>query len=60
MLDCVSLEMRMALIMAQQEASGFRFDVNAAERVHLNLARKQRNRERSYFCFLYVLGRSTT
>ena len=33
MLDCVSLEMRMAEIMAQQEASGFRFDVKAAERV---------------------------
>ena len=33
MLDCVALEMRMAEIMAQQEASGFRFDVKAAERV---------------------------
>ena len=31
--DCVVLEMRMAEIMAQQEASGFRFDVQAAERV---------------------------
>ena len=33
MLDCVELEMHMAEIMAQQEASGFRFDVKAAERV---------------------------
>ena len=33
MLDCVKLEMQMAQIMAQQEASGFRFDVKAAERV---------------------------
>ena len=33
MIDCVMLEMRMAQIMAEQEASGFRFDVNAAERV---------------------------
>ena len=31
--DCVMLEMRMAQIMAEQEASGFRFDVEAAERV---------------------------
>ena len=33
MLDCVELEMRMAQLMTQQEASGFRFDVSAAERV---------------------------
>ena len=31
--DYVLLEMRMAELMAQQEASGFRFDVSAAERV---------------------------
>jgi len=37
MLDCVSLEMKMAEIMAQQEASGFRFDVTAAERVRESL-----------------------
>ena len=35
--DCVMLEMRMAQIMAEQEASGFRFDVNAAERVRAEL-----------------------
>ena len=35
--DCVVLEMRMAQIMADQEASGFRFDVDAAERVRAEL-----------------------
>ena len=38
MLDCVSLEMRMAEIMSQQETSGFRFDVEAAERVRNELS----------------------
>ena len=33
LIDSVTLEMRMASIMAQQEASGFRFDIAAAERV---------------------------
>ena len=37
MLDCVELEMKMAELMAQQEASGFRFDVEAAERVRERL-----------------------
>ena len=37
MLDCVTLEMRMAALMAQQEASGFRFDMDAAERVRSEL-----------------------
>ena len=37
MLDCVKLEMDMALLMAQQERSGFRFDVRAAERVRERL-----------------------
>nr|BDD46777.1 hypothetical protein 30 [Paracoccaceae bacterium] len=37
MLDCVKLEMDMALLMAQQERSGFRFDVAAAERVRERL-----------------------
>ena len=37
MLDCVKLEMDMALLMAQQERSGFRFDVTAAERVRERL-----------------------
>ena len=30
--DSVALEMRMAQIMTEQETSGFRFDVSAAER----------------------------
>ena len=36
-LDCVNLEMTMAMIMAEQEASGFRFDRDAAERVRSEL-----------------------
>ena len=36
----VLLEMRMAELMAQQEASGFRFDVTAAERVRGELQKK--------------------
>ena len=37
MIDCVKLEMAMAQIMAIQEASGFRFDKDAAERVRNSL-----------------------
>ena len=37
MIDCVKLEMRIAQIMTQQEHSGFRFDMNAAERVRSQL-----------------------
>jgi DNA polymerase I-like protein with 3'-5' exonuclease and polymerase domains len=37
MLDCVELEMQMAALMTQQEASGFRFDMDAAERVRSEL-----------------------
>ena len=40
MLDCVSLEMRMAEIMTQQEASGFPFDTDAAERVREEAVRR--------------------
>lgn len=40
MLDCVELEMRLATIMSQQEASGFRFDVDAAERVRSELTKE--------------------
>ena len=39
--DYISLEMRMAEIMAQQEASGFRFDIEAAERVRTELQQEQ-------------------
>ena len=41
--DCVLLEMRMAQIMAEQEASGFRFDVEAAERVRAELQQEADN-----------------
>jgi len=43
--DCVSLEMQMAELMAQQEASGFRFDMSAAERVRGELSREAQNIE---------------
>ena len=43
--DCVSLEMQMAELMAQQEASGFRFDMKAAERVRGELSREAQNIE---------------
>ena len=41
--DYVKLEMRMAELMAQQEASGFRFDMDAAERVREELSREAEN-----------------
>ena len=37
MIDCVELEMRLAQLMSQQEQSGFRFDVHAADRVRREL-----------------------
>lgn len=37
MLDCVALELRLAEIMSQQEASGFRFDLQAADNVKAEL-----------------------
>ena len=46
MLDFIKLEMRMAEIMAQQEASGFRFDVNAAERVRGKLQKEAEDLEK--------------
>ena len=36
--DCVALEMRMAELMSIQEASGFKFDMDAAERVREKLS----------------------
>ena len=45
--DCVLLEMRMAEIMSQQEASGFRFDVAAAERVRGELQNEVTELEQS-------------
>ena len=43
--DYVKLEMQMAELMAQQEASGFRFDMDAAERVRDELSREAQNIE---------------
>tara|TARA_Y100000401_G_scaffold117572_1_gene127266 strand:+ start:5821 stop:7122 length:1302 start_codon:yes stop_codon:yes gene_type:complete len=40
MLDCVALEMRMANIMAMQEASGFKFDLDNADKVRDRLRKE--------------------
>jgi len=59
--DYVSLEMQMAEIMSQQEASGFRFDMSAAERVRSELAAEADNlTEEIGKRFLYVPGKVFT
>ena len=61
MLDCVSLEMRMAALMAQQEASGFRFDVEAATRVRVRLQAEMDELEATIKSrYLYVPGKVFT
>ena len=61
MLDCVNLEMRMAEIMAQQEASGFRFDVAAAERVRAELNQEVTDLQAKIQTrFIYVPGKVFT
>ena len=61
MLDCVNLEMRIAEIMAQQEASGFRFDVAAAERVRSELQTESENLELAIQArYVYVPGKVYT
>lgn len=61
MLDCVKLEMRMAELMAQQEASGFRFDMNAAERVRAELTQEMEDLQKTITSrFIYVPGKVTT
>ena len=61
MLDCVSLEMRMAELMSQQEASGFRFDVEAAERVRNELSAEMQELEADIIKrFPYVPGKVFT
>lgn len=61
MLDCVLLEMRMAEIMAQQETSGFRFDVNAAERVRGELQAEVEQIEATIQSrYIYVPGKVYT
>ena len=59
--DCVLLEMRMAEIMSQQEASGFRFDVAAAERVRGELQDEVTQLEQSIQSrYIYVPGKVYT
>ena len=59
--DYVSLEMRMAELMAQQEASGFPFDVQAAERVRGELQKEQEKlTEELKSRFIYVPGKVYT
>ena len=61
MLDCVSLEMRMAEIMAQQEASGFRFDLQAADKVKSELQQEMDDIVTALTSkFLYVPGKVFT
>ena len=61
MLDCVELEMRMADLMAQQEASGFRFDMDAAERVRTELTQEMEDLQKKIATrFIYVPGKVTT
>ena len=61
MLDYVKLEMRMAELMAQQEASGFRFDMDAAERVRDELSREAENiQEKISAVYRYYPGKVFT
>ena len=61
MLDCVALEMRMAELMSQQEASGFRFDMDAAERVRSELSDEVTKLEDDIRSrFIYVPGKVFT
>ena len=54
----ISLEMRMAELMSQQEASGFRFDVEAAERVRNELSAEMQELEAEIIKrFPYVPGK---
>ena len=61
MLDCVNLEMRMAQIMTQQELSGFRFDVKAAERVRGELQQEVEDiQAKIQSRYIYVPGKVYT
>ena len=61
MLDCVNLETRMAEIMSQQEASGFRFDLKAAERVRSELSTEMEElKDKIIQRFPYVPGKVFT
>ena len=61
MLDFIELEMTLATIMSQQEASGFRFDVTAAERVRSQLEQEAAEIEGSLKQrYVYVPGKVFT
>jgi len=61
MLDYISLEMELATLMAQQEASGFRFDLEAAERVKAELqAEMEEIQNRIKSVYIYVPGKVFT
>ena len=59
--DHVELEMRLAELMAQQEASGFRFDLTAAETVKARLQQEAEDIETQIKqTYLYVPGKVFT
>ena len=59
--DYVTLEMRMAEIMSEQEASGFRFDLSAAERVRKQLGQETEDIQAQLTKrFIYVPGKVYT
>ena len=59
--DYIKLEMRLAELMAQQEASGFRFDMEAAEQVRSELAEEFKTlKETICSRFLYYPGKVFT
>jgi DNA polymerase I-like protein with 3'-5' exonuclease and polymerase domains len=61
MLDCVSLEMQMAALMSQQEASGFRFDTEAAQRVRAELEQETLDiQEKLQKIYRYIPGKVFT
>ena len=61
MLDYVELEMQLATLMAQQEASGFRFDMDAATRVRARLQQEFDDlTEKITSIYLYVPGKVFT
>ena len=61
MLDYVELEMRLATLMSQQEASGFRFDMDAATRVRAELQQEFDDlKDKITSIYLYVPGKVFT
>ena len=61
MLDFVDLEMQLATLMAQQEASGFRFDMDAATRVRAQLQQEFDDlTDKITSIYLYVPGKVFT